>query len=82
MSSFRPLAAGPPPGPFAAPVWGPPGPMAEAGADNVDWHQIARLVRRACPPMLALRIWGLHEASGAAGRARRELAGFRPPQSP
>ena len=28
---------------------GIPGPMAEAGADHVDWHQIAGLVRRGCP---------------------------------
>jgi len=35
---------------------GIPWPMAEVDADNVDWHQIARLVRRSCPPMLALRI--------------------------
>lgn len=31
-------------------------PMAEADADHVDWHQIARLVRHGCPPILALRI--------------------------
>lgn len=31
-------------------------PLAELYADNVDWHQIARLVRRGCPPTLALRI--------------------------
>lgn len=30
--------------------------VAETDADRVDWHQIARLVRRGCPPMLALRI--------------------------
>lgn len=35
---------------------GIPRPMAEVDADNVDWHQIARLVRRGCPPVLALRI--------------------------
>ncbi|HTU04157.1 MAG TPA: hypothetical protein VMG13_01275 [Trebonia sp.] len=35
---------------------GIPRMMAEVNADNVDWHQIARLVRRGCPPMLALRI--------------------------
>jgi hypothetical protein len=35
---------------------GIPGPMAEADADNVDWHQIAKLVKRGCPPQLALRI--------------------------
>jgi hypothetical protein len=35
---------------------GIPRPMAEVNADNVDWHQIARLARRGCPPMLALRI--------------------------
>jgi hypothetical protein len=35
---------------------GIPWPMAEADADNVDWHQIARLVQHGCPPTLALRI--------------------------
>jgi hypothetical protein len=25
-------------------------------ADHIDWHQVARLVRRGCPPRLALRI--------------------------
>jgi hypothetical protein len=35
---------------------GIPGPLAEAEADNVDWHKIARLVQRGCPPTLALRI--------------------------
>ena len=33
-----------------------PGPLAEAKADNVDWHQIARLVQRGCSPKLAVRI--------------------------
>jgi len=31
-------------------------PLAEIYADNIDWHQIARLVQRGCPPHLALRI--------------------------
>jgi hypothetical protein len=35
---------------------GIPWPIAEVEADNVDWHQIASLVRRGCPPILALRI--------------------------
>ena len=35
---------------------GIPWPVAEVDADRVDWHQIARLVLRGCPPMLALRI--------------------------
>jgi hypothetical protein len=35
---------------------GIPGPLAEVYADRLDWHQIARLVRRGCPPLLALRI--------------------------
>jgi hypothetical protein len=35
---------------------GIPKPMAEVHADYVDWHQIARLVRRGCPWRLALRI--------------------------
>ena len=30
--------------------------LAEIYADRIDWHQIARLVRRGCPPQLALRI--------------------------
>ena len=35
---------------------GIPGSLAEAVADHVDWHQIAALIRRGCPPRLALRI--------------------------
>ncbi len=35
---------------------GIPGPLAEADADNVDWHQVASLVQLGCPPGLALRI--------------------------
>ena len=35
---------------------GIPEPLAEADADNVDWHQIANLVQRGCSPRLALRI--------------------------
>jgi hypothetical protein len=35
---------------------GIPGPLAEVYADHLDWHQIARLVQRGCPPRLALRI--------------------------
>jgi hypothetical protein len=35
---------------------GIPGPLAEIYADRIDWHQIARLIRRGCPPRLALRI--------------------------
>jgi hypothetical protein len=31
-------------------------PLAEIYADRIDWHQIARLVQRGCPPRLALRI--------------------------
>lgn len=30
--------------------------LAEVNADNVDWHQIAQLIRCGCPPLLALRI--------------------------
>ena len=33
-----------------------PGSLAEIYADHLDWHQVARLVRRGCPPLLALRI--------------------------
>ena len=35
---------------------GIPGLLAETAADDVDWHQIARLVQRGCSPRLALRI--------------------------
>ena len=35
---------------------GIPEPIAEAYADRLDWHQVAALVQRGCPPMLALRI--------------------------
>jgi hypothetical protein len=35
---------------------GIPGSLAEIYADCIDWHQIARLVQRGCPPHLALRI--------------------------
>jgi hypothetical protein len=35
---------------------GIPRSLAEACADRLDWHQIARLVERGCPPRLALRI--------------------------
>ena len=35
---------------------GIPGPPAQAGADHVGWHQIARLARRGRAPALALRI--------------------------
>ena len=37
---------------------GIPGLLAEVYADRTDWHQIARLVQRGCPPSLALRIAG------------------------
>jgi hypothetical protein len=35
---------------------GIPGSLAETYADRIDWHQVARLVYRGCPPRLALRI--------------------------
>ena len=35
---------------------GIPWPVAEAAAGHVDWHQMAVLVQRGCPPWLALRI--------------------------
>jgi hypothetical protein len=35
---------------------GVPEVLAEIYADRIDWHQIARLVQRGCPPRLALRI--------------------------
>ena len=34
---------------------GIPWPLAQA-AGHVDWHQVATLVRRGCPPRLALQI--------------------------
>ena len=35
---------------------GIPWSLAQAVAGHVDWHQVAALVRRGCPPRLALRI--------------------------
>jgi hypothetical protein len=35
---------------------GIPWSLAQAVADHVDWHQVAKLVRRVCPPRLALQI--------------------------
>jgi hypothetical protein len=35
---------------------GVPGSLAEVYADRLDWRQVARLVRRGCPPRLAPRI--------------------------
>jgi hypothetical protein len=35
---------------------GIPWPLAQAVADEVDWHQVARLVHRGCLPRLALDI--------------------------
>ena len=35
---------------------GIPWSLAQASADHVDWHQVAKLVRRGCPPRLALQI--------------------------
>jgi len=36
--------------------FGIPQSLAEVYADHIDWHQVARLVQRGCPPRLALRI--------------------------
>ena len=30
--------------------------LAQTVADHVDWHQVATLVQRGCPPQLALHI--------------------------
>ena len=38
--------------------FGIPQSLAEIYADHIDWHQVARLVQRGCPPRLALRIVG------------------------
>ncbi|HJZ26178.1 MAG TPA: hypothetical protein VJ370_07870 [Streptosporangiaceae bacterium] len=35
---------------------GIPWSVAQAVAGHVDWHQVATLVRRGCPPRLALQI--------------------------
>jgi hypothetical protein len=35
---------------------GIPVALAEVYAGRIDWHQLARLVQRGCPPWLALRI--------------------------
>jgi len=37
---------------------GVPWPLARAPDDNVNWHQVATLVRRGCLSRLALRIVG------------------------
>jgi hypothetical protein len=36
--------------------FGVPPSLAEVYADRIDWHQVADLVQRGCPPRLALRI--------------------------
>ena len=33
-------------------------PVAEVVADRVDWHEVATLVRRGCPALLAIAIIG------------------------
>ena len=33
---------------------GIPGLLAGGAASHVDWHEIVKLVRRGCPPLLAL----------------------------
>jgi hypothetical protein len=33
-------------------------PVAESVADKVDWHDVAKLVRRGCPASLAVAIVG------------------------
>ena len=35
---------------------GIPASLAEAAAGDIDWHQVAALVHRGCPPGLALQI--------------------------
>ena len=35
---------------------GVPRLLARAFADTVDWHEVAALVERGCPPLLALEI--------------------------
>jgi len=35
---------------------GIPWPLAQAAADHVDWHQVAKLVHHGCPALLALQI--------------------------
>ena len=54
---------------------GIPGPLAECHADHLDWHQVARLVQRGCPPHLALRILRLRQR-----HVIRDLSGERRPQ--
>jgi hypothetical protein len=33
-------------------------PVADAVADKIDWHDVAKLVRRGCPAALAVAIVG------------------------
>jgi hypothetical protein len=35
---------------------GIPWSLAQSATDHDDWHQVATLVRRGCPPRLALQI--------------------------
>ena len=35
---------------------GIPWSLAQAAADHVDWHLVATMVRRGCPPRLELQI--------------------------
>jgi hypothetical protein len=35
---------------------GIPWSLAQAAAGHAGWHQVARLVRRGCPPRIALQI--------------------------
>jgi hypothetical protein len=51
-------------------------PVAEAVADQVDWHDVARLVRRGCPVSLAVAIVELGEPE-ACGSARGWTAPVR-----
>jgi hypothetical protein len=48
---------------------GIPAALAEVYAARIDWHQVARLIERGCPPRLALRIvgWCGHELSADRG---------------
>ena len=63
---------------------GIPGPLAEVNADHLDWHQVARLVQRGCPPRLARpsnRAAGCMTASPGTSGSRSAACSATSPRS-
>jgi hypothetical protein len=61
--------------------FGIPESLAEVYADHIDWHQVARLVQRGCPPRLALRIVRWWATAGYFGSSRSSHWEKNPPVS-